>query len=150
MIHILLRGVDEFLGKHVETLITPQISKICHVENDEVLLTCLQSMIYHGGVDQTSYHMIVLVELDEKYRVYEKEIAEYLLKASKQFSVHAHVQFTYLNGGLYERIDNTYPLFVTQSNSVDVGVDDDDDDDDDIYTGNIFADFEEKLKKNND
>ena len=74
MIHILLRGVDEFLGKHVETLITPQISKICHVENDEVLLTCLQSMIYHGGVDQTSYHMIVNFELEEKYREYEEQV----------------------------------------------------------------------------
>ena len=26
---------------------------------------------------------------------------------------------------------------------------DDDEDEDDIYTGNIFADFEEKIKKNN-
>ena len=65
MINIVLKGVDEFLGSHVEEVFSPQVAKILNVNQDEILLICLHSTIYHKGVDQTSYHMIVNFELEE-------------------------------------------------------------------------------------
>lgn len=147
MIDILLKGVDEFLGAQVETQLTPAIAGICHVGNDEVMVTCLHSMIYHGGVDQTSFHMIIQVEAEERFRQFEKELAEYLLKASKEFSVHCRLNFRYTDGGAYQRIDPDYPPFVTKSNSVEIASDESSEEDE-IYTGDIFENFEELLGRN--
>lgn len=145
MINIVLKGVDEFLGSHVETALSPQIAKILKVDGDEILFVCLHSMIYHGGIDQTSYHMIVTVELDEKYREKERELAEYILEASRNFSVHCHLGFIYLASSSYARIEKDYPLFVTASNEVEIK--ESEEDEEEIYLGDVFADFDRQMKE---
>ena len=118
MINVILKGVDEFLGSHVESLLTPKIASICKVDNDDVVFTCVHSIIYHGGVDQTSYHMIITFELEDKFSSYEKELANFVLEASKNFAVHCHVSFSYLSKPYYQRIEKDYPLYVTMENEV--------------------------------
>lgn len=143
MINIVLKGVDEFLGAEVEKDFAPQVSKILHVSPDDVVVTCLHSMIFHGGVDQTSFHMIVTFEMEDEYKKYEEELVEFILSASKNFSVHAHVNFFYLSD-TKSRIDNDYPLFVTEKNEV--VLESEEVEEEEIYTGDIFADFEKDLK----
>ena len=45
MINIVLKGVDEFLGADVEKVLLPKVAKVLQVSMDEVLLTCMHSMI---------------------------------------------------------------------------------------------------------
>ena len=144
MINIVLKGVDEFLGSHVDEVVSPQVAKILNVSNDEVVVTCLHSIIYHNGVDQTSYHMIVNVELEEKYRSLEEKLAEYILSVSKNFAVHCQVSFSYCENKVYSRIDEEYPLFVTNSNEV--IIEDNEEETQEVYLGDMFANFEEQLK----
>ena len=138
MINILLKGVDEFLGSHIEKALSPSLAKIYGITTDEIVFTCLHSIIYHEGIDQTSYHMIITVEANTKYKDKEVEAADYLLKVSKAFAVHAHVYFTYLNGNEYKRIDKDYPLFVTskEEESLEENLDEE------IYDGNIFEEID--------
>ena len=140
MINVILKGVDEFLGSHVESLLTPRIASICKVSNDEVVFTCLHSIIYHGGVDQTSYHMIVTFELEDKYSPFEKELANFVLEASKSFAVHCHINFNYLSKPYYQRIEKDYPLYVTMENEVAI---EEDEESEEVYTGDIFANFKD-------
>ena len=144
MINIVLKGVDEFLGSHVDEVISPQVAKILNVSSDEVVVTCLHSIIYHNGIDQTSYHMIVNVELEEKYRSQEEKLAEYILSVSKNFAVHCQVSFSYCENKVYSRVDEDYPLFVTNSNEV--VVEENQDEPQEVYLGDMFANFEEQLK----
>lgn len=144
MINILLKGVDEFLGAHVEKALVPAVAKVLKIKEDEIFVTCLHSMIYHQGVDQTSFHMIVTFEMTRQYKKSELELVELVLNLSKNFSVHAHVNFNYLSQDFYSRIDEKYPLFVTKSNEV--NIEENDEDEDEIYLGDIFADF----NKNNE
>ena len=72
MINVVLKGVDEFLGAHVETILSPSIAKLYEVSNDEVIFTCYHSIIYHGGMDQTSYHMMITIEANKKFKNKEK------------------------------------------------------------------------------
>lgn len=146
MINVVLKGVDEFLGSHVEAVLSPQIAKILKVDGDEIMFVCLHSMIYHGEIDQTSYHMIVTVELDEEYREKERELAEYILEASRNFSVHCHVNFVYLASKSYARIEKDYPLFVTASNEVEIE-ESEAEDEEEIYLGDVFADFDRQMKE---
>ena len=144
MINIVLKGVDEFLGSHVDEVVSPQVAKILNVSSDEVVVTCLHSIIYHNGIDQTSYHMIVNVELEEKYRSQEEKLAEYILSVSKNFAVHCQVSFSYCENKVYSRVDEDYPLFVTNSNEV--VVEENQDEPQEVYLGDMFANFEEQLK----
>ena len=147
MVNIVLKGVDEFLGSHVDEVISPQVAKILNINQDEVILTCLHSIIYHQGVDQTSYHMIVNLELSEKYRPFEEKLAEYILSISKNFAVHCQVSFSYCENKIYSRIDEDYPLYVTNSNEV--VIEENEDENEEVYLGDMFANFEEQLKKSN-
>lgn len=144
MINIVLKGVDEFLGSSVEKAFTPEIAKILNVSQDEVVLTCLHSMIYHNGVDQTSYHMIVTFEMDRKYEQFQQKLIDYVFSVSKNFSVHCHINFSYLSTETFSCIDSDYPLFVTESNEIVV---EEDESEEEIYLGDMFVDFEEKIKK---
>lgn len=143
MINIVLKGVDEFLGADVEKVLLPKVAKVLQVSMDEVLLTCMHSMIYHGGLDQTSFHMIVTFEMEEKYRKFEKELIKCVFEVSKNFSVHSHVNFLYLTP-TSSNIDEEYPLYVTESNRVII---EDDENEEEVYTGNMFSNFEEQLKE---
>ena len=143
MINIVLKGVDEFLGADVEKVLLPKVAKVLQVSMDEVLLTCMHSMIYHGGLDQTSFHMIVTFEMEEKYRKFEKELIKCVFEVSKNFSVHSHVNFLYLTP-TSSYIDEEYPLYVTESNRVII---EDDENEEEVYTGNMFSNFEEQLKE---
>ena len=146
MINIVLKGVDEFLGADVEKVLLPQVSKVLNIPLNEIIVTCLHSMIYHDGVDQTSFHMVVTFEMERKFQEFEKKLIKCVLDNTKNFSVHAHVNFLYLSE-TYSRIDEDYPLFVTSSNEV-VIEDEIDETEEEIYTGDVFADFEKQLKKN--
>lgn len=150
MINVILYGVDEFLAKHIEERFSPEIARICEVNTNQVILTCVHSMIYHGGVDQTSFHMQILVELNEEFREFEEDLAYFILKASKEFSVHAHLDFKYVEDEGYERIDENYPLYISKSNEVSLHVDDDfddydDEDNEDEEVDDIFASFKKEI-----
>ncbi len=152
MINVVLKGVDEFLGAHVETILSPSIAKLYEVSNDEVIFTCYHSIIYHGGMDQTSYHMMITIEANKKFKNKEEEVAAYILKASKAFSVHAHLNFAYFDNEEYNRIEKDYPLFVTKSNEEEINEKEEEefvDDEEEIYTGNMFENFDQMLEKSN-
>ncbi len=147
MIQVLIKGVDEYLGVHVEEVLLPGLMKITKAEETEIIFTCLHSIIYHNGVDQTSLHMVIDLDLDPKYISLEKQIADYLLEESSKFSIHAHIQFNYVNGKSYHRIDESYPYYVTDKNSIEIEDDEDEEVEQEIFTGNIFENFEEKIKE---
>ena len=155
MVNVVLKGVDEFLGGEIEETISSKIAEILHINIDEVIFTCFNSMIFHKGVDQTSYHMIVTFELNSKFRNYEKQLADFMLSAGKNYAVHCLVNFYYFEKEAYSRIDENYPLFIDKSNEVvvnensyDEEYEDDDENysEEEVYTGDVFLDFENQLK----
>lgn len=146
MINVVLKGVDEFLGSSVAKVISPEIANILNVSQDDVIVTCLHSIIYHNGIDQTSYNMLLTFELEEQYRSLEQKLVDYIFSVSRNFSVHCHINFSYLSRKTYSYIDNNYPLFVTESNEV---VIEENDSEDEIYLGDMFVDFEDKIEKSN-
>lgn len=145
MVNIILKGVDEFLGSHIEKTILPNIAKILKIDESEIMVICLHSIIYHNGVDQTSYHMLVEFELDNQYEQYEESLADYILLESKNFAVHCHINFKYCEYKTYSRIDKDYPLYVTEANEV--VIEDSEEVNEDIYLEDVFADFDKQLKK---
>ena len=91
-----------------------------------------------------------------------------MLKTFSEFSIHVQVVFSYYEEeNAYEKINEEYPRYITESNvvSTDSDCEEEEEDEngeanprdrsdldinnpDDIYLGNVFEGFEEKLKDN--
>ncbi len=135
MVKIYMYGADEFLGRDISSMMSGRLAKIYQIKEEEILFIAVNSIIYHQGVDQTSYHLFFHVEAPSAFKKHEQEMKNYLLSASEDFSVHSHVEFHYEDNEVYSRIDEEYPLFVTEKNSVVVeAADEDDEENIDIFS----------------
>ncbi len=147
MINVTLIGQDIYLASEIEKGMLSQLAKLYEVDEDEIIVSAHESFLYHGGVEQTSYHLLVRVEAEHKYCSLEKNVAKFLLKYLENYSVHVRVYFLYFESNhLYERINEDYPLYLNESNLVNVEDSSFEDEEEDIYTGNIFEEFDRQVK----
>lgn len=170
MILISVFGLDQFVVGHYSKDHTSNLAELFEAESDDVNFYAPSSMIFHNGVEQTSWNTVVKVLAECKYRAVENNVADYLLKTMSEFSINVQVVFEYYEEeNSYEKINEEYPRYISESNIVkndDDCYDDCCDDDcseadphdhaeldidnpDDIYLGNAFEGFEEKLKNKN-
>ncbi len=171
MILISVLGLDQFVVGHYSKEHTSNLAELFETDTDDINFYAPSSMIFHNGVEQTSWNTVVKVMAECQYRAVENNVAEYLMKTLSEFSINVQVVFEYYEEeNSYEKINEEYPRYITESNIVkteeeeeDDCCDDDDcseadprdraeldiDNPDDIYLGNAFEGFEEKLKGNN-
>lgn len=146
MINIVLKGIDIYLAGDFEKKLIAPLAKVMKVHEREIVLSALESLVYHNGVEQTSMHLYIDVECDKKYAQYEKEVADLILGLSKQFAIHTHVLFKYYETiHLHEEIDHQYPLYLDEGNiaNVEQTQEDIENGNIDIFDGNIFKDYED-------
>lgn len=149
MIILTLKGADVYLAGEIERAIIPGLSKIYRVSENELIVHATDGYLYHDGMDQTSFNLLVKVECAEKYENFENDSANYILKVMSNYAVHTRVYFTYFkNDSMYERINEEYPLFVNSSNVVDF--EQENEADVEVYDGNIFEEYEDVLPVDED
>ena len=148
MINITLIGQDIFLGSEIEKGMLKPLAKLYEVSEDEIIVSAHDSFIYHDGVEQTSYHLLVRVEAPSMYSVFEKLIAKYLLKYLKLYAIHIRIYFIYFSSDhYYEEINDEYPLFLKENNIIEAQDSSFEEEDEEIYHGNIFEEFDKALKE---
>lgn len=162
MIIISVLGLDQFVVGHYSKEHTANLAELFETDSDEINFYAPSSMIFHNGVEQTSWNVVIRVLAECKYRTVEQNVSDYLLKTFSEFSIHVQVVFEYYEEeNAYEKINDEYPRYITENNVVktDNYEDEDDCDDeheesnldidnpDEIYLGNAFEGFEEKLKE---
>ncbi len=142
MINLILKGMDIYLAKDFSEKVTkPLANKLC-VREDEINIISYESMIYHKGIDQTSMHLFIDVECFENMKEHEQDIAEVLFDVSKEFSIHTHIMFKYLDiKHFYEKIDAQYPMYLESQNIAEVNLSESETTQE-VYDGNIFQDYE--------
>ncbi len=168
MITISVLGLDQFVVGHYSKEHTANLAELFETDTDDINFYAPSSMIFHNGVEQTSWNTIVRVLAECKYRVVEQNVADYLLKTFSEFSIHVQVVFEYYEEeNEYERINEEYPRYITESNIVSTDEEEDQCDDDceeanprdradldinnpdELYLGNAFEGFEEKIEGKN-
>lgn len=144
MINVTLKGIDIYLAGEFDREIHSKLASLFHVRSEEIITTALESLVFHQGVDQTTYQLVIKFELPECYRQYEKVVADYVLSASQDFSVHTLCYFIYVKEeNIYERIDEDYPRFMDEKNIVEYDENDSNEgEEQEIFTGNIFQNFD--------
>lgn len=143
MVNIITKGMDPFLAFEFDKKVSKKIAKLLKINDNDVNVIALESMIIHDGVDQSSMHLMVEVEFEKKYDKYEEEIFKIIKDVSKEFTIHLHVYFKYLEKEhCYENLDHQYPLYLDETNTVDVEETEVEDESINIYDGNAFEKYE--------
>lgn len=144
MITIIFYGLDQFVVGRLSRELTPNIAKLFEVKEEDVNFVAPNDLVFHNGVEQTSWNLIIHVHAPRQSALVQDEVAEYLLSAIGDVAIHKTVVFYYYQeANRYERINDEYPRYITEDNLVDTDVEYDEEieegeEDDQLYTGDIF------------
>lgn len=149
MITITINGLDQFVVGRLSRDLTKSLANLYEVKEEDINFVAPNSMVFHDGVEQTSWHVLVTVSAPKKVQVIQKQVAEFLIESIKDVAIHVEVLFAYyLADEHIERINHDYPRFITEENivNVDEEADHNHEDDDELYDGDIFNELEGKVK----
>lgn len=147
MVIISYTGLDLYLIGELNGKIHGKVCKILNAKEEDVIFSGYDSFVFYKGHEQTSINLIIKVEMDEKYKCYQKDLADLLIETSKEYSLHCFVYFSYYqNENSYLSVNENYPRYLTSENEK--NEEDYDENleysEEEIYTGNIFKDFEDE------
>jgi hypothetical protein len=132
MITICILGLDQYVVGHYSKDNTENIANLLETASDDVNFYAPESMVFHAGVEQTSWNTIVIVKAPTRFSQLEAKLADYLIKTLSEFTINLEVEFEYFEEGRhYEHINSSYPRFIAESNLVTVETDEDEDEKDD-------------------
>ena len=144
MITIIFYGLDQFVVGRLSRELTPNVAKLFEVKEEDVNFVAPNDLVFHNGVEQTSWNLLIHVHAPKQSALVQDEVAEYLLNAIGDVAIHKTVVFYYYpEGNRYENINEDYPRYITEENLVDTDVEYNEDleegeEDDQLYTGDIF------------
>lgn len=148
MITLTLYGLDQFVVGRLSREMTSALADIYECDKNEILFIAPENMVFHNGVEQTSWNAIVRVDAPKKVAVLQDDVARVIMQMVKGPTIHVQVVFNYFSqDNFYESINDDYPRYIEEKNIVEVDYDDSDvnieegEGDDQIFTGDIFKDF---------
>ena len=144
MITIIFYGLDQFVVGRLSRELTANVAKLYEVSEEEVIFIAPNDLIFHNGVEQTSWNLLIHVHAPSKAAMVQDDVATFLMNAIGEVAIHKTVEFYYYNEvNRYQKIHDQYPRYISEDNLVDTEQEYDEDieegeDDDQIYTGDIF------------
>lgn len=159
MIIVSLLGMDSYQAIQVSKRLHKRLVEVYHIDDSQLMFYAPESFLIHDGIEQTSFRLDVKVEASEQYEDKEREARDVLFEGLKDVAVHIRVLFSYFKSeNEYMYIDETYPEFMNDSNTVKAEVEEDEEDEerdyeeeyDEPYMGDIIGQFDEYIKKHPD
>ncbi len=147
MITLTVYGLDPYIVGRLSQEMTPNLAQLYEVSEDEINFVAPTNMVFHKGVDQTSWNTLIRVNLPKKLLVLQDQAAEIIMQMVQGPTINVAVEFYYYSqDNRYEKLNNEYPRFITDDNLVDVENYDESvyvegEGEDEVYTGDIFKDF---------
>ena len=148
MITVVIYGLDQFVVGRLSREMTPNLAKLYELSEDEILFVAPQNMVFHKGVEQTSWNIIIHVHAPKKVSVLQDQVAKLILESIGEVAINKLLEFYYYSeDNRYSKLNEAYPRFIAADNLVDIATEDYDEDmeegeeDDEIYTGDIFEAF---------
>src|SRR5574344_1431452 len=121
MITICILGLDQYVVAHYSKDQTKNLANLLETSEDDGNFYAPESMVFHAGVEQTSWNTIVIVKAPTRFSQLEAKLADYLIKTLSEFTINLEVEFEYFEEGRhYEHIYSSYPRFIAESNLVNV------------------------------
>jgi len=155
MITVIIYGLDQFVVERLSAEMTKNLADLYEVDEDEINFVAPSNMVFHKGVEQTSWNALIHVHAPMKVSVLQNDAANLIIASIGELAIHKTVEFYYYpQDNRYVSLNKEYPRYITDENSVnyeeDCCEDDDcdchdyDEEDEEIYTGDIFEGIGEK------
>ena len=147
MITIVIYGLDQFVVGRLSREMTPNLAKLYETSEDEILFVAPQNLVFHKGVEQTSWNVLIHVHAPKKVSVLQDQVAKLILESIGDVAINKSLEFYYYSeDNRYCKINDSYPRFIAEDNIVDISEEDyegmeEGEEDDEIFTGDIFQDF---------
>lgn len=147
MITIVIYGLDQFVVGRLSREMTPNLAKLYELSEDEILFVAPENLVFHKGVEQTSWNTIIHVHAPKKVSVLQDQVAKLILESIGDVAINKILEFYYYSeDNRYCKINESYPRFIAADNLVDIADEEYEDmeegeGDDEIFTGDIFQDF---------
>ena len=148
MVTIIIYGLDQFVVGRLSREMTPNLAKLYELSEDEILFIAPQNMVFHKGVEQTSWNIIIHVHAPSKAALLQDQVAKLLLESIGDVAINKILEFYYYSqDNRYTKFNETYPRFISADNLVDIDDEEYSEDmeegegEDEIFTGDIFQNF---------
>lgn len=149
MITLTIYGLDQYIVGRLSREMTHNLADLYEVSEDDINFIAPNNMVFHNGVEQTSWNALVRVHLPKKVMVLQDDAAKLIMDMIQGPTINVAVEFYYYSeDNRYEKINEDYPRFITDDNLVDVDEDYDEetqyiegDGKDEVFTGDIFKNF---------
>jgi hypothetical protein len=147
MITVFIYGLDQFVVGRLSREMTPNLAKLYELSEDEIIFVAPENMVFHKGVEQTSWNIIIHVHAPKKVSVLQDQVAKLILETIGDVAINKILEFYYYSeDNRYTKLNESYPRFIAADNLVDIEQEDyenmeEGDGEDDIFTGDIFKDF---------
>jgi hypothetical protein len=146
MVTISILGLDQYIVGRLSRDLTSNIAKLYEISEEDVIFVAPNNMVFHKGVEQTSWNVIVKVNAPMKIQVLQDEMANLLSIGLKDVAINIVLEFTYYSqDNRYEKINKDYPRYLADDNLTDVDISFEEGvEDEDIFDGDIFENFQDK------
>ncbi|MBE6135680.1 MAG: DUF1904 family protein [Erysipelotrichaceae bacterium] len=147
MISLTIYGLDQFVVGKLSHEMTSALADLYECDKEEIIFIAPESMVFHNGVEQTSWNAVVKVEAPKKVAVLQEDAAKLITSLVKGPTINVQVIFSYFSqDNFYESLNPDYPRFIENENLVNFEEEYSEDieegeGDDQIFTGDIFKDF---------
>ncbi len=140
MITITILGLDQYIVGRLSRELTPNLAKLYETEEDSINFVAPSNMVFHNGVEQTSWNAIVRVNAPMKVAVVQDEVANFISVSLGDVAINLAIEFYYYSqDNRYERVNKDYPRYITADNLVDVeGEYEELENGEEVYDGDIF------------
>ena len=147
MITVTIYGLDQFVVGRLSREMTPNLAKLYELSEDEIIFVAPENMVFHKGVEQTSWNIIIHVHAPKRAALVEEQVAKFILETIGDVAINKVIEFYYYSeDNCYTKLNEAYPRFIAADNLVDIEEENYEDmeegeGEDNIFTGDIFKDF---------
>ena len=147
MITVTIYGLDQFVVGRLSREMTPNLAKLYELSEDEIIFVAPENMVFHKGVEQTSWNIIIHVHAPKRATLVEEQVAKFILETIGDVAINKVIEFYYYSeDNRYTKLNEAYPRFIAADNLVDIEEENYEDmeegeGEDNIFTGDIFKDF---------
>lgn len=144
MITINIYGLDQFVVGDLSVTLGKNLAKIYEVSEDDINFISTNNMVFHAGNEQTSWRVIVEVNLPKKLEVMQNQALEIINHYISEVAINIETTFRYYLSDHHSlHINEDYPLYLEGQTEVEIESEvseelEEGEGEDEIYTGDIF------------
>ena len=144
MITVNIYGLDQFIVGDLSVTLGKNLAKIYEISEDDINFISTNNMVFHNGNEQTSWRVIVEVNLPKKLEVLEHQALEIINHYISEVAINVETTFRYyLSDHHHLHINKDYPLYLESHEEIEIEAEtseelEEGEGDDEIYTGDIF------------